>query len=53
MSYQEFEARKRTNNTVYSKFWHLSVSKYKLFLIQFKINNSHYHPNTYRNVLLQ
>ena len=38
--------------TLYSKFWYWTVSKYKVFKIQSKINNSHYHPNTHHNILL-
>ena len=37
---------------LYSKLWYWTVSQYKLFIIQSKINNTHYHHNTHHNVLL-
>jgi hypothetical protein len=46
MSYDKFNALKRTNKRVYDKFYYCRVSKYKLFLNQCIINNSHYHSNT-------
>ena len=41
-----------TNSSVCSKLWNWTVPKYKLYILQSTINNSHYHPNTHHNVLL-
>ena len=42
----------RTVKPVASSYTGLWLSKYKLFIIQSTVNNSHYHPNTHQNILL-